>query len=499
MNFTPRIQMEGNSFHLIYEQTNDELLDILERGISKDRLVLRKNGYCVTDKKTKMKYIVNYSRRFLKLSFQKSDLLECDIGVLIESLTLKIFQQQNQMKRMFSEVGQLNESCIREIEYAPTDIVIEIIFGKMMIAKFYLSYIIGNSLMLIDERYARFQLINLEILEGNTLNQEIFKQTPLNLHFLTQFTAIDKFIDLMYRTFIPIQILNNKITTNNFFGTLYSYYLMIYPNQQCATLVFGIRNDKVSHPLSIKPLLIQMKTYFSNDKLIVEIEQADAFALLNGYHQMADFAFFKKEIHEVITKWAFQNCQEFDEFLQKFLFIGFAYILLHPKRELLFYWMKKTNWEYFEKQILNSLISKIATLYFNLSQKRQDSVIIDYKRFLEMHVDRYFHLYEYILIKEQREDKENPIKYILKLYQEKLDKNYQNIVKNNFKENEIATQLQKLSMLQFQGERILFVFQAIEYSILNGQIIKNYQGNETNRWRLNELPKNEQDFIISLF
>lgn len=66
-----------------------------------------------------------------------------------------------------------------------------------MIAKFYISYIIGNSLMSLEERFARFMLINLELLEGNIMNLEIFKQPPINLHFLTQFTAIDKFTDLI--------------------------------------------------------------------------------------------------------------------------------------------------------------------------------------------------------------------------------------------------------------------------------------------------------------
>ena len=64
----------------------------------------------------------------------------------------------------------MNEICIREIEYAPTDIVIEIVFGKMMIAKFYISCIIGNSLMSVEERYTKFMIINLELLEGNKFN-----------------------------------------------------------------------------------------------------------------------------------------------------------------------------------------------------------------------------------------------------------------------------------------------------------------------------------------
>ncbi|CAD8083116.1 unnamed protein product [Paramecium sonneborni] len=497
MKYTPRIQMEGNQFHLIYEQTNDELLDILEKGVSKNILVLRENGYCVTDKITKIKYIVNYSRKFLKLSFQKYDVLEYDMGNLIESLSLKLYQQQNQMKMMFSKVNQLNESYIREIEYAPTDIVIEIVFGKMIIGKFYISYIIGNSLMSVDERYARFQLINLEMLEDNTLSLEIFKANPLNLHFLTQFTAIDKFIDLIYRTFIPLQLLNNKLISSNFFCQLYQYYLMIYPNQQFATIFFGIRSERSNNYLGIHPLLIQMKTYFVNDKLQVEIEQADAFALLNGYHQLVDFAFFKKEIHEVITKWSFLTCQELDEFFQKFLFIGFAYILLYPKREQLFQLLRKTNWEH----ILNPLILKIANLHLTLSQKqRQDSIIIDYKRFFILHIDKFFHLFEYTMSKEQREGRENPIMHILKQYWERLDKNCSNIVKNGFKENEINSQFQKLNMVQFQGDRILFIFQSIEYNVLNTQIIIKFdQGHEIQRWRFNEFPKQEQELIIRQF
>jgi len=39
--------------------------------------------------------------------------------------------------------------------------------------------------MSVDERFARFMLINLELLEGNIMNLEIFKQPPINLHFLT--------------------------------------------------------------------------------------------------------------------------------------------------------------------------------------------------------------------------------------------------------------------------------------------------------------------------
>ncbi|CAD8171224.1 unnamed protein product [Paramecium pentaurelia] len=500
MNLNPRIQIEGNQFHLIYEKTNDELLDLMEKGISQNRLVLRKNGYCVTDKKTKMKYIVNYSRKHLKLSFQKSDLQEYDLEVLIESLSKKINQQQSFMKIMFSKISQLNENCIREIEYAPTDIVIEIIFGRMMIAKFYISYIIGNSLMSVDERFARFMLINLELLEGNVMNLEIFKQPPINLHFLTQFTAIDKFTDLIQRTFIPIQLLNYKIFDNNMLNSLYQYYFMVYPNQQFATFVFGIRSDKFLSSLGIIPLLIQMKTYFLNDKLVIEIEQADAFAILNGYHQVTDFAFFKQEIHDVITKWTFSTCQEIDEFFMKFLIIGTGYILLYPKKEMLFYLMKKTNWDYFLKQIFNPLINKIALLHLQLSQKqRSDSSNFDYRKFFNLHIDRYFHIYEYICIKEPRDERENPIKSILKYYLDRAEKNFLNIVKNNFKENEFNTHLQKLSMLQFQVDKISFIFQNIEYNALNGQIIRIDQGHETNRWKFNEFPKYELEYILSQF
>ncbi|CAD8189770.1 unnamed protein product [Paramecium octaurelia] len=500
MNLKPRIQIEGSQFHLIYEQTNDELLDLMERGISQNRLVLRKNGYCVTDKKTKMKYIVNFSKKHLKLSFQKSELQEQDLEVLIDSLTMKILQQQSLMKIMFSKLGQLNESCIREIEYAPTDIVIEIVFGTMMIAKFYISYIIGNSLMSIEERYARFMLINLELLEGNQINLEIFKQPPINLHFLTQFIAIDKFTDLVQRTFIPIQLLNYKLFDHSLLNQLYQFYFMIYPNQQFATFVFGIRSDKFQSSLGIIPLLIQMKTYFLNDKLVIEIEQADAFAILNGHHQLADFTYFKREIHDVITKWQFSTCQEIDDFFLKFLIIGIGYILLYPKKEMLFYLMKKTNWDYFYKHIFTLLINKIAFLHYHLSQKqRGDPSNFDYRKFFSLHIDRYFHIYEYNWVKESRDERENPIKYILKFYLDRIDKNFQNIVKNNFKENEVNSHLQKLSMLVFQGDKVSFIFQIVEYTALNGQIIKIEQGHETNRWKLSDFPKYELEYIISQF
>jgi hypothetical protein len=74
----------------------------------------------------------------------------------------------------------------------------------MLTAQFYISYIIGNSLMDISDSGFKLMIIRTQIMAGNKINSEIFRPPPLNLHLYTQFMDLQKIFDLTYNTFIPI-------------------------------------------------------------------------------------------------------------------------------------------------------------------------------------------------------------------------------------------------------------------------------------------------------
>ncbi|CAD8115830.1 unnamed protein product [Paramecium primaurelia] len=493
----------NNWNHQLIISIIDDGFAIVENKIKefpKDLICYRQFPYSVTDKMTEIKYEVNKIEGGISLSFQKIQLTEHDLSILIDSLKQKIKEHLNIMIRMLVSLDESKQIVIQKLTYSPTDIEIALQFGKLLNGQFYISNIIGNCLMKEEEDFIRIYLIKSEILEG-FFNSECLKAAPLNLHLLVQQNDIWSLSELLYHTFLPCQLIQQMLIEFNQITqcVIYQFYQFI-PTKELGIFIF-----KRSNGFQHLNLVISFSSKIVNNKLQIHLREASQYSMLMGLQKM--------DINKFFDDLKFQRYEEFErindfwDFIQRFFITALAYTFFYETKFVQLQIFQKLRHQQFFTKVFNQIIQNIQSFRQNMSIHLRRDPHLDQKQLYQLIqnlTDKYLHIffircYDDVPILSQ----------LLREYQEKIDEQINKLrsvsISFDHEINILNNKLQNISIELNQNETSSYSLKILssqcgqlEYKITKQYIIKKQMAQEK-QWQIGEFPQLEKLIILNHF
>ncbi|CAD8113019.1 unnamed protein product [Paramecium sonneborni] len=493
----------NNCKHQLIISVKDERFQQVENKIKefpKQLISYREFPYSVTDKRTEINYIVNKIEGGISVSFQKTQLIDYDPQILIESLKLKIEEHLQIMVRIFWREGELKEILIQKIIYSPTDLEFNIQYGKMLNCQFYLSKIIGNCLMSKKEDCIHIYLIKSEILDGFT-HTEFLKAPPLNLNILVQQKDIWSIGEILHNTFLTSQLIQQILVECNCISSLIiNQYYHFIPTKELGIFVFKIN----SAYLNQQHLIVSLCSKIVNNKIQIYLREAVQYSMLmelqkidiNKYFD--DLKFLKFE--------EFERINDFWDFIQKFFITTLAYTFFYDTKFLQLQIFQKLRHLQFFQKVQIPIIQNIQQLK-SIIHRRGPHPHLDLRQICQIFQnlnDKYLHIY-FI----RYTDDVPKLSHLMKIYQEKIDDQIQRLksINNSFDHeiNQLANKLFNISIELNTYETSQFVLKIqgsqnghLEYKFSKQFIVKKYLAKEE-QWPTFEFPHSEEYKILNSF